>query len=146
MDFIVHELKPYIDRKFRTLENETAMAGISLGAIISTYAACCYPQVFRKIAVLSPGFYRNQEALVEFIKHSDLSGIEKFYMDIGTKEVPDDPQASMMFFGLARQVYDLLSSQIGNTRFVSVEDAEHHYRYFRERMPEILAYLFSDKV
>ncbi|MFC4802867.1 alpha/beta hydrolase [Neobacillus sp. GCM10023253] len=146
LDFIVHELKPFIDRKYRTLEHETAMAGISLGAIISTYAACCYPQIFRKIAVLSPGFYRNQETLEEFIRQSDLAGVEKFYMDIGTKEVPDDLEASKLFLDLARQVYDILSSQIADTRFVSVEAGEHHYRFFRERMPEILSYLFSDKV
>lgn len=145
VDFIVDELKPLIDRKYRTLPNETAMAGISLGALISTYAACIYPHIFRKIAVLSTAYYRNQEAIEALIEESNLEEIEKFYMDIGTKEVPADPEASQLFIDLARKVYGLLSSKMDNIRFEEIEDAEHHYRFFRERIPGVLSYLFDDK-
>ncbi|MCM3765167.1 alpha/beta hydrolase [Neobacillus niacini] len=144
LDFIVDELKPFIDRKYRTIETETAMAGISLGALITTYAACRYPHIFRKIAVLSTAYYRNQEAIEAFIEESDLDGIEKFYMDIGTKEVPEDLAASLLFMELSRKVYGLLSSKIDGIRFAEIIDAEHHYRFFRERIPGILSYLFDD--
>ena len=52
------------------------MAGISLGGLISTYAMCRYPQVFRNITVLSSAFYRNQEEIEKLIQCSDLSLIE----------------------------------------------------------------------
>ncbi|MBW9235298.1 hypothetical protein JQK62_24465, partial [Leptospira santarosai] len=58
VDFIVHELKPYIDRTYRTLEHSTSIAGISLGGLISTYAAARYPQVFTKVASISSAFWR----------------------------------------------------------------------------------------
>jgi predicted alpha/beta superfamily hydrolase len=144
LDFIVDELKPLIDRKYRTIEHETAMAGISLGALITTYAACRYPHIFRKIAVLSTAYYRNQEAIEAFIKESDLNGIEKVYMDIGTKEVPDDLEASMLFIDLSKRVFGLLSSKIDDIRFQEIEDAEHHYRFFRERFPRVLSFLFEN--
>ncbi|MGA9225486.1 MAG: alpha/beta hydrolase-fold protein, partial [Mesobacillus sp.] len=53
IDFIVNELKPLIDKKYRTLKDQSSMAGISLGGLISTYAACVYPNIFRNVAVLS---------------------------------------------------------------------------------------------
>ncbi len=142
--FIVHELKPLIDRKYRTYENKTAMAGISLGGLISTYAGCRYPDIFRRIAILSPAFYRNQEEMEKLLRASDLSAIEKFYMDFGTKEVPDDEKMNQMFLDLTKGVYDILTSKLSNFKFHFIEDAEHQYIYFRKRIPEVLTYLFSD--
>ncbi|EIM06261.1 putative esterase [Planococcus antarcticus DSM 14505] len=44
-EFIVEELKPYIDEKYRTMQSQTAMAGISMGGLITLYMACCYPKI-----------------------------------------------------------------------------------------------------
>ena len=46
--FIVHELKPRIDRDFRvkTGRSDTAIMGSSMGGLISLYAVNEYPQVF----------------------------------------------------------------------------------------------------
>ena len=41
VDFIVNELKPYIDENYRTLKDHTAMAGISLGGLITIYDTLC---------------------------------------------------------------------------------------------------------
>ena len=97
LDFIVNELKPLIDSKYRTLENQTSMAGISLGGLISTYAACRYPHIFKRIVAISPGYYRNQEELEIFVRNSDLSGVEKFYMDFGTNEIANDKELNNEF-------------------------------------------------
>ncbi|WP_042460252.1 alpha/beta hydrolase [Neobacillus dielmonensis] len=144
LEFIVHELKPFIDKKYRTIPAETAMAGISLGALISTYAACRYPTIFKKIAALSPAYYRNQEAIEKLLNGSELSSVEKFYMDIGTREVPDNVSESELFVDLSKRVYEIVSSKIGNSQFTEIINAEHHYRFFRERIPAMLAYLFSE--
>ncbi|WP_176167330.1 alpha/beta hydrolase [Mesobacillus jeotgali] len=79
VDFIVHELKPVIDSKYCTNHEETYMAGISLGSLITVYAACTYPQIFKRIAGLSSGFYRNQEEIEKLVESADLSQIEKLY-------------------------------------------------------------------
>ena len=41
VDFIVNELKPFIDKNYRTLKDHTAMAGISLGGLITIYDTLC---------------------------------------------------------------------------------------------------------
>ena len=144
LDFIVNELKPLIDEKYRTIEDHTSMAGISLGGLISTYAACRYPHIFKRIAALSPGFYRNQEEIENLLRSSDLSKIEKFYMDFGTKEVGVDEEMNQVFLDLTNRVYEILNEKIYNLHFQLVEDAEHAYIFFRKRIPDVLSYLFSD--
>ncbi|HRI28537.1 MAG TPA: alpha/beta hydrolase-fold protein [Chitinophagales bacterium] len=53
--FLVKELKPYIDQKYRTLPDRanTFIAGSSMGGLISLYALCEYPKVFGGAACFS---------------------------------------------------------------------------------------------
>ena len=61
LDFIVTTLKPHIDLNYRTKTNKmnTAIAGSSLGGLVSYYAILKYPKVFGKAAVFSPSFWFN---------------------------------------------------------------------------------------
>jgi enterochelin esterase-like enzyme len=53
--FIVTELKPFIDMHFATLQDQqnTFIAGSSMGGLISMYAICEYPRIFSGAACLS---------------------------------------------------------------------------------------------
>ena len=53
--FIVEELKPQVDRDFRTRpgRDDTVVMGSSMGGLISLYALCRYPQVFGAAGCLS---------------------------------------------------------------------------------------------
>ncbi|MFZ9395022.1 MAG: alpha/beta hydrolase [Erythrobacter sp.] len=53
--FLVRELKPRVDREFRTLAGprDTAIMGSSMGGLISLYAIAEYPRVFGQAAGLS---------------------------------------------------------------------------------------------
>jgi enterochelin esterase-like enzyme len=53
--FIVEELKPEIDRRYRTRPDadDTAVAGSSMGGLISLYALACHPEVFGAAGCLS---------------------------------------------------------------------------------------------
>jgi hypothetical protein len=55
LQFLVTELKPYIDKNFATLSDKenTFIAGSSMGGLISMYAICEYPEVFGGAAGLS---------------------------------------------------------------------------------------------
>jgi enterochelin esterase-like enzyme len=55
LGFIVRQLKPFVDSHYRTLPDvgHTAMAGSSMGGLISLYALGEYPQVFGAAAALS---------------------------------------------------------------------------------------------
>lgn len=55
LKFLVSELKPYIDKHYRTLPNaaHTLIMGSSMGGLISAYALCEYPEVFGKAGCMS---------------------------------------------------------------------------------------------
>lgn len=59
VEFIAETLKPYIDKKYRTLrkKNETWIAGSSMGGLISLYAVLKYPKIFGGAGVFSPAFW-----------------------------------------------------------------------------------------
>jgi predicted alpha/beta superfamily hydrolase len=59
VDFIAKTLKPYIDKRYRTLRDpqNTTIAGSSMGGLISMYAIMIYPKVFGAAGVFSPSFW-----------------------------------------------------------------------------------------
>lgn len=56
IDFIVQTLKPWIDDHYPTRPNHTALAGSSMGGLVSFYGATRYPAIFRQIGVFSPAW------------------------------------------------------------------------------------------
>ena len=59
VDFLVKTLKPFIDKRYRTLKDSknTFTAGSSMGGLISMYALIKYPKVFGGAGVFSPAFW-----------------------------------------------------------------------------------------
>ena len=59
MQFVGETLKPFIDSNFRTKPQAqyNALIGSSMGALISTYGAVKYPNLFSKVGVFSPAFW-----------------------------------------------------------------------------------------
>jgi predicted alpha/beta superfamily hydrolase len=59
VDFLAKTLKPFIDKKYRTLPNarHCFVAGSSMGGLISLYAILKYPNVFGGAGVFSPAFW-----------------------------------------------------------------------------------------
>lgn len=59
VDFLVKTLKPFIDKRYRTLRGKknTFIAGSSMGGLISMYALLRYPKKFGGAGVFSPAFW-----------------------------------------------------------------------------------------
>jgi enterochelin esterase-like enzyme len=106
--FLVTELKPAIDARYRTRpgREHTAVAGSSMGGLISLYALCEYPQVFGGAACLSThwigGFERNAEipaaGRAYLRRRLPAPGEHRLYMDRGTAELDalyDEAQAQV---------------------------------------------------
>jgi predicted alpha/beta superfamily hydrolase len=136
IDFIVHQLKPMIDNKYRTKPEETSMAGSSMGGLISTYAACVYPQVFKRVASVSSAYWFSQQEIENLLQNSDLTTIERIYLDYGTKE-------SLEIKNSSESVYKILKDSVKDCQFEISEGAEHNEKAWRERVPAIFTYLFK---
>jgi predicted alpha/beta superfamily hydrolase len=142
IDYVVHELKPIIDRKYRTKPDETSMAGSSMGGLISTYAACVYPMIFKRVAAVSSAYWFNQKEMEELIQRSDLSGVERFYLDIGTEEASGDND-HQLYINSSQKIFELLKNKIKDCKFDVVEGAVHNEIAWRKRVPEIFTFLYN---
>jgi predicted alpha/beta superfamily hydrolase len=142
IEYIVHELKPMIDRNYRTIPEETSMAGSSMGGLISTFAACKYPEIFKKIASVSSAYWFTQEEIEQLIKDSDLSSIEKFYLDVGTNE-SSGAIDSRRYIESSEAIYSLLKDKVKDVEFIIAEGAVHNELAWRERVPAIFKYLYE---
>jgi enterochelin esterase-like enzyme len=96
LQYIIKELKPLVDSMFSTKTNaaNTFIAGSSMGALISLYAICKYPNVFGGAACISPHWpilYTNQKnyfpnLLIQYFnKNLPSASKHKIYFDYGTE-------------------------------------------------------------
>ena len=84
--FVVNELKPFVDRRYRTRpEREfTFMIGSSMGGLISLYAICEYPHIFGGAGCLSTHWPIAHRSLCDYLR-ARLPGPKnhKIYLDYG---------------------------------------------------------------
>lgn len=87
VDFIVHTLKPIIDRDFRTMpgRESTGIAGSSMGGLISLYAFFKCPAVFGFAGVMSPALWFGGGSIYPFVKERPFVP-GRIYLDVGTNE------------------------------------------------------------
>jgi predicted alpha/beta superfamily hydrolase len=87
VDFLVKTLKPFIDKKYRTLKDarNTFTAGSSMGGLISMYAVLKYPKVFGAAGVFSPAFWVGPK-IFDDIKTKGKKVKAKIYFYAGDEE------------------------------------------------------------
>ena len=145
--FIVKELKPFIDKKFRTLRSRehTGLMGSSLGGLASFYILGWHPQVFSKAACLSPSFWWDHVRVVKDIQDGSLAFPKdvKIYIDGGWLE--GDDESNMVWF--MRQAYTALKER-GLKDFDNIfyhEDPQgvHHESAWARRGKMPITYLYG---
>lgn len=87
LGFVVDTVKPMIDRAFRTRPGraDTAIAGSSLGGLISLYALWRYPEVFGAAGALSPSLWFADRAILGYLDAAEPPP-GRVYLDIGLHE------------------------------------------------------------
>ncbi|WP_162141798.1 alpha/beta hydrolase [Daejeonella oryzae] len=132
VEFLAKTLKPYIDQKFRTKKSgkHTAIAGSSMGGLISMYAVAKYPRVFGKAGIFSPSFWLAPE-IYTYISQSNIHK-SKIYFLAGEQEsremVPD-----------MKKMYDQLVSQGLNKKYMhfkTAADGKHSEWFWHREFPE----------
>ena len=86
--FLLDELKPYIDRKYRTnpAPEFTALGGSSLGGLVTLAIGVLYPEVFGRLIVMSPSVWWDDFALYRLIDSIVQKPPLKIWLDTGTAE------------------------------------------------------------
>jgi predicted alpha/beta superfamily hydrolase len=85
---LVNELKPFIDRTYRTLPEaaSTGLGGSSLGGLVSLYLGLKHPRVFSRLAVMSPSIWWDRRVILRYVREARPKPPLRIWVDIGTRE------------------------------------------------------------
>ncbi|MDO4467784.1 MAG: alpha/beta hydrolase-fold protein [Bacillota bacterium] len=144
MEYVVQELKPYIDSTYRTLpEREyTGIGGSSMGGLMSLYSIIKYNDVFSKAACLSPSAMICQNELKKELEHKALDQNTRIYLDMGSEELGNRDfmiQAVDMMFR-----FNHMLSQKGVSCYPRlVVGGNHNEASWRSSLPVFMPYLWG---
>ena len=88
LEFIVEELKPFIDANYRTRTDRahTAIMGSSMGGLISLYAICEYPDVFGAAGCISTHWPAVEGVIAPYLQgYLPDPATHRIYFDFGTE-------------------------------------------------------------
>jgi len=131
-------LKPEVDGRFRTLQDprNTAIAGSSLGGLISVYAAYAYDSTFGKVAGFSPSYGYAGGAILTFASGRGRPPLlTRFYQDTGFPD--DNPIGGMEEIAISQGF--VLGADFMSLRAIG---GEHSAASWEHRFPDMLRFLF----
>jgi enterochelin esterase-like enzyme len=145
LKFLVNELKPFIDKTYRTLPNResTFVSGSSMGGMISAYAIAEYPEIFGGAACLSTHWNIGDGAVLAWYKDQwPDAGSHRIYFDHGTETLDADyePYQLKMDEIMRSKGYQSGKDWISR-RF---DGADHTPRAWRERLHIPLVFLLGN--
>jgi predicted alpha/beta superfamily hydrolase len=85
---LAEELKPFVDSRYRTLPSPdaTGLGGSSLGGLFSLYAGLLRPDVFGRLALMSPSVWWDGEVVVKMVDALPAKLALRIWLDMGTRE------------------------------------------------------------
>jgi enterochelin esterase-like enzyme len=142
---VVEEVKPFIDQHYRTLPGpeHTGLGGSSLGGLVSLALGLKYPQVFGKLALVSPSVWWDSRVILKDLARFEGAARPKVWLDIGTAE-GNTPQKTVED---ARMLRDALAGKgwtlDGDLRYFEAEGAGHNEKAWSQRIGPVLEFLFA---
>lgn len=140
--FIIDELKPEIDRKYRTKKGaaDTAIGGSSLGGLVSLYAGLRYPQTFGKMIVMSPSAWWAGGEIIGWTAKQKIDASKlRLWLDMGLAE---DEEGLVFVRKLAKTVGEKYPGAAG-FRYSEFPGAQHNEAAWRARFERPLVHLFK---
>jgi predicted alpha/beta superfamily hydrolase len=139
--FLLQEVQPMVKGNYRVLggAENTGIGGSSLGGLLSLYLGLRQPQIFGKIAALSPSVWWNRRVILRFAEAASVRPLPRIWLDIGTREdarIVDDVER-------LRDILQRKGWQLGrDLDYQRVEGAEHNEAAWAARVGPFLEFLF----
>jgi len=138
---IIDELKPLIDRTYRTRPDReaTAMAGSSLGGLVTLYLGFTHPAVFSRLAVMSPSIWWDRRAILKTVRQARSKPGLRIWADMGTEEGKRGLEDARL---LKAALFGLGFKQGADLHYAEYEGATHSEHSWSERVGPMLEWLF----
>jgi len=139
--FLLEEVRPFVNSQYRAQEGpeNTGIGGSSLGGLVSLYVGLRQPEIFGKIAALSPSVWWNERVILRFAAAAPVQPLPRIWLDIGTREGPRIVDDVERF----RDILIGKGWQPGrNLHYERIEGAEHNEAAWARRVGPFLQFLF----
>lgn len=144
LKFLVTELKPFVDRTYRTLSDaaHTSIMGSSMGGLISAYALAEYPAVFGGAGCVSTHWPAGEGAVIDYLaKNLPASAGHRLYFDYGTATLDALYEPHQLRMDAVMRKAGYIENQSWLTR--KFPGAEHSEKSWRERVEIPLTFLLG---
>ena len=138
---LIEELKPFIDATYRTFVDpaNTALGGSSLGGLITLHLGLEHPEVFGKLAVMSPSLWWDHRSILTGVANMKINSVPRIWLDMGTAEGARHVRD-------ADQLYSLLIQRGWRSNIDVIyyrdQDAVHDEVAWSNRLGSVLRFLF----
>ena len=89
-ELLAHDLLPFIASTYRVRSgiDSTGLGGSSLGGLVTLYLGLKYPDLYGRLAVMSPSVWWNHKSIVGYVNEraSRLSRHARIWLDVGDAE------------------------------------------------------------
>ncbi len=160
-DFVIHELLPYLNKKYFTQSKGNVMAGLSLGGLSAMDIGWNNPKVFAKIGVFSGSFWWRQKSEEEgytdendriihnIIRVGTFKKDMKFWFEAGTNDEKSDRNNN----GIIDAIDDTLDlikdlekkgyKKPQDIVYEEVKGGEHNQKTWSKVLPDFLIWAFG---
>ena len=137
--FLVEELKPFIDRKYRTKPDagSTGLGGSSLGGLATLVLGLRFPHIFTRLAVMSPSIWWDDFAIFRVVDEIEEKPPLKIWLDTGTAE-PGWERAAELRDRLIEKEWRLHDDLF----YGEAQGADHSEGAWGARVDPVLRFLF----
>ena len=135
---LIDEVKPLIDARYRTNPDDNAIGGSSLGGLVSLYTALCHPDIFRRVAAMSPSVWWDHRVILREVDRYESPRRARIWLDIGGRE-------GMEAINGARALRDRLRARgwtDANLGYFEDRRADHSEASWGARAAKMLEFLF----
>ncbi|MBP7589099.1 MAG: alpha/beta hydrolase [Thermoanaerobaculia bacterium] len=153
LDWLLGTVQPLIEKNFRVARGRetTAIAGASMGGLISLFAYARFPEHFGLVGGMSPSLFFGDEALTRWVERHPIAP-GRIYLDIGTlegrrnrrrKTPPKSPSGAMRRLRKLRRILEEKGFVLGDDLAWSEErGGRHDEAAWSRRLPGMLQFLF----
>ena len=137
--FLMDELKPNIDRKYRTKPGAefTGLGGSSLGGLVTLAIGILYPRAFSRLIVMSPSIWWDDFTIYRLVDSIEQKPPLKIWLDTGTAE-PGWEQARELRNRLVEKGWRLFD----DIQYLEAKGAGHSEAAWAARIDPALRFLF----
>ena len=149
MDWIVQEIKPYIDETYRTIPFRecTAIGGSSMGGLMALYAAVHYNRWFSKAACVSSAMGFCIRPLMKDLRSSPVSPDTRVFLSWGTNEAhgitdPTKDDRSSKTYGWNKRAAEELESKGAAVQMFCQVGGYHCEADWEKQVPVFMDFLW----